>query len=583
ARWQPDGNIEFLGRIDLQVKIRGYRIELGEIETRLLTHPGIKEAVVIARQSKSGEKNLCAYYVQTGKQQAEPDIRQYLAQSMPAYMIPGNIIKLEKIPLTINGKIDRKALTQIQITKHQPQAKLPPRNDNEKKLAEIWAEILETRREKIGIDDDFFQIGGHSLRATLLSARIHKEFNVKLSLAEIFEKTTIRAQTETIRGSETTREKYTAIEPAEKKEYYVLSPAQRRLYFLQQMDLESTAYNMPYSNPAAEPVDRVKLKEAFVKLIRRHESLRTSIHMQEENPVQKIAETVEFEIEYFKKQPGETTHWESSVTAGFFRPFELTRAPLIRVGVIETTAKDGNLKQRIMIDMHHIITDGASQEILIEDLRKLGTGEIPAPLRLQYKDYVEWQNSGAHKQLTKGQEEYWLNRYRGELPILELPTDNPRPAIQAFEGDEVRVLLTKQEALKIKKMARENKATLYMTILSIFTILLSKLTGQEDIIVGTPTAGRRHADLEKITGMFVNTLAMRNYPGREKKFKDYLAEVKENTMQAFENQEYQFEDLVEKLSVKRDTGRNPIFDVMLNVLNQAESREQNIFTPSTPS
>ncbi|MCP4153449.1 MAG: amino acid adenylation domain-containing protein, partial [bacterium] len=608
VRWLREGNIEFLGRIDHQVKIRGFRIELGEIETRLITHPEIKEAVVLARQSKDGGKFLCAYYVPenipdtqhpgsgihpssgTGLPPVLPPttyrlppttsiIRTFLAQFLPDYMVPAFFINLEKLPLTPNGKIDRKALLQLEISHTQLQTHTPPANDIERKLAKIWADVLELHKEKISVDDDFFRIGGHSLNATLLTARIHKEFNTKLSLTDIFKKSTIKALSETIRGSEITREKYTAIEPAEKKKYYDLSSAQQRIYILQQMEQESTTYNMPYSSPAAEPVELETLTEIFRELIRRHESLRTSFHMVAETPVQIIAETVEFEIEYFNKPPQDAVTPEETAATTFFRPFELTRAPLIRVGVIETTAEGGKPGQRIMIDMHHIITDGTSQEILIKEFSTLLGGENPVPLQLQYRDYAEWQNSREHKRLMKGQEEFWVNRYPGELPILNLPTDYPRPIIQSFEGDEINFLLTNQETGNIKEIAKENNATLYMTVLSIFTILLSKLSGQEDIIVGTPTAGRRYADLENIVGMFVNTLAIRNYPKGRKNYKEYLGEIKKNTLETFENQEYQFEDLVEKLLVRRDTGRNPIFDVMFNLLIRSESREQNTFTP----
>ncbi|MCP4157707.1 MAG: hypothetical protein GY757_58905, partial [bacterium] len=270
----------------------------------------------------------------------------------------------------------------------------------------------------------------------------------------------------------------------------------------------------------------------------------------------------------------------------FFRPFELTNPPLLRVAVIETThtGTTRDLKERfLLLDMHHIITDGTSQEVLIKEFLALYDGENLPPLELQYKDYAEWQNSRKQKELTKQQEEYWLNLFSGELPVLSLPTDYPRPVIQSFEGNNLSFMLNEDETHRLKETTKENEATLYMALLSIFTILLSKLNGQEDIIVGTPTAGRQHADLENIIGMFVNTLPMRNYPDGEKSIEEYLRKVKGNTLQAFENQEYQFEDLVDSLSVRRDTGRNPVFDVMFNLLNQGEYQKQNLSTTSTTS
>ncbi|MCP4149651.1 MAG: amino acid adenylation domain-containing protein, partial [bacterium] len=263
ARWYPDGTIEFLGRIDYQVKIRGYRIELGEIERRLLTHPQLKETVVLARVSKNGDKFLCAYYVSgiikdepgapLPEQELLPGIKDLLAQNLPNYMIPAHFIQLEKMPLTPNGKTDRKTLSQYPVSNIQTQTHIAPRNKIDEKMVKVWADILGIPKEEIGIDGDFFQLGGHSLRATIMSARIHKEFNVKLPLTEIFKNSTIRTLSDTIK--ECAPDKYVTIENAEKKDYYIASAAQKRLYVLQQMELENTAYNMPQIIPLADDTD----------------------------------------------------------------------------------------------------------------------------------------------------------------------------------------------------------------------------------------------------------------------------------------------------------------------------------------
>ncbi|MCP4117989.1 MAG: AMP-binding protein, partial [Desulfobacteraceae bacterium] len=579
GRWLADGNIEFLGRRDQQVKIRGFRIELGEIENSLLSHPGIKEVVVIARQSRDGDNFLCSYYVENTAGQPGSDLKEFLSQSLPDYMIPAFFIKLEKLPLTPNGKIDRKALGHYQISRPQSQTYIAPRNEIEKTLTRIWVDILDIDKQEAGIDNDFFRMGGHSLKATIMAARIHKELNVKLLLAEIFKNSTIRTLADTIK--ELKQDKYLAVQPAEKKEYYIMSAAQKRLYVLQQMDLESTVYNMPQTIPLTKDTDPARLENAFKKLIRLHESLRTAFHMHEDQPVQNVCDTVEFEIEYY------ANNTEDEVGAAFFRPFDLAKAPLLRAGIAELPVAPGvrnvhdihdihDIRDRVMlIDMHHIINDGTSQQILTRDFFALYAGENVTPLKIQYKDYAEWQNSSLHTQLLKQQEEFWVSRLPGELPVLDLPTDYPRPVVRSFEGNNLSFELNENETAKLKETAKENEATLYMTILTIFTILLSKLGGQEDIIVGMPTAGRRHADLENIIGMFVNTLVMRNYPSGEKTCREFLKEIKKGTLQAFDNQEYQFEDLVDRLSVRRDTGRNPIFDVMFNLLNQVESKEQN--------
>ncbi|MCP4147702.1 MAG: amino acid adenylation domain-containing protein, partial [bacterium] len=541
ARWLPDGNIEFLGRIDNQVKIRGFRIEIGEIENCLLSHPEIKEAVALTFESEEGDKSLCAYYVAESTQQPtstpqppagtkhQPSgIRTYLSKFLPDHMIPSFFIKLEKIPLTPHGKIDRKALSQFQISNIQFPPHIAPRDELEKKMAAIWADILGIAREEIGIDCDFFQIGGHSLKATIMTARIHKGFNIKLPLAEIFKNPSIRTLTDTIRRkkagtTQCVNETFVAIKPAEKKEFYILASAQKRLYVLQQMELESTAYNMPLAIPLTpvtpgrvSPVtsgatDLVRLEETIRELIRRHDSLRTSFHTLTDNPVQVIHDTVEFEIEYYNREGSKK----------FIRPFELPKAPLLRVGIVEITGTDNTIhEQYMLLDMHHIITDGTSQEVLAKELFTLYAGEDLPPLKLQYRDYAEWQNSREQKELMKQQEEFWLNQFCDELPILNLPTDYIRPVMRSFEGNKISFALNKHETGYLKETAKENRTTLYMIILSIFTILLSKLSGQEDVIVGTPTAGRRHADLENIIGMFVNTLAMRNYPEGGKTIKE---------------------------------------------------------------
>ncbi|MCP4148589.1 MAG: AMP-binding protein, partial [bacterium] len=604
ARWLADGNIEFLGRIDQQVKIRGFRSELGEIERSLLAHHHIKDAVVLARESKNGDKYLCAYYVENKTLHLESatrhptsgispfGLKDLLSQTLPNYMIPAHYIEVEKIPLTHNGKIDRKALTQIPITNIQYPTHIAPKNNIEKKLAEIWGEILGLENEKISMDEDFFNIGGHSLRATVMATRIHKEFNARLPLVEIFKNSTIR----TLAGilNEYVKEKYASITPAEKKDYYVVSSAQKRQYVLQLMELKNTVYNMPQIIPLANDTEPLKLQEVFKKLIRRHESFRTTFLMKGGTPVQKVHPTVPFKIEIMQPTTdGSDSEQLTAAQRTFFRPFDLGQAPLLRVGMLKLKPAPAGptsktLRQTgkfLLLDMHHIITDGTSQEVLIKEFFAINDGENLPLLKLQYKDYAEWQNSNKQTELMKRQEETWLKIFAGELPVLNLPTDYPRPEIQSFEGKNISFALNKNKTGNLKKLAKENEITLYMAILSIFTILLSKLSALEDIIVGTPTAGRRHADLENIIGMFVNTLATRNYPNGDKTIEEYLREVKENTLQAFENQEYQFEELVDRLSMRRDTGRNPLFDVMFNLLTiptgkPAENKPQPI-VPAT--
>ncbi|MCP4158155.1 MAG: amino acid adenylation domain-containing protein, partial [bacterium] len=326
------------------------------------------------------------------------------------------------------------------------------------------------------------------------------------------------------------------------------------------------AYNMPKTIPLVEKPDREKLENTIVKLIQRHESLRTSFHIMNEEPVQVIHDTITFNLDYYELDTGlnkdRNLHSNKNTEAGISirRPFDISQAPLLRVALI----KNGDIDSRylMLMDMHHIISDGISHEILHNDFNALYMGNQLPPLRIQYKDYSQWQHCENEKGNIKNQETYWLKQFEDDIPALALPLDYPRPAIQRFEGDSVTFYLSGNEAKTLKNMALSAGTTSFMMLLSVFNILLGKLDNREDIIVGTPVAGRRHADLEKVIGMFVNTLAIRNFPKGENTFDEFLEEVKIRTLEAFDNQDYQFEELVDNVSVNRDTGRNPLFDVM---------------------
>ncbi|MCX6578639.1 MAG: amino acid adenylation domain-containing protein [Candidatus Aminicenantes bacterium] len=569
ARWLPDGNIEFLGRIDQQVKIRGFRVELGEIENRLLKHKDIKESVVIAKAESGTEKVHIGAYIVSDREIETQELREYLAGQLPGYMIPSYFVRLDKVPLTSTGKIDRKTLPVPLFAPGKESGR--PRNEIEKKLVGLWSEILgrdalhaSQLQTSIGISDNFFQVGGHSLKATSLVARIHKIFNVKIPLAEIFKRPTIGRLAEYIKGM--IRDLHIPIEPAEEKEYYPLSPAQKRLYILHQLVAGNTSYNMPYLISPAGNTGKERLEAVLKTLIARHESLRTSFETINQEPVQRIHKEVDFTIHHSNLSEVDT----EQIIANFTIPFNLDRAPLLRAHLL--TLEPEPSRQILFIDMHHIITDGTSQGILEKEFIALCTGEQLPTLPLQYKDYSEWYHGAARQEAVKQQESHWLKEFCDELPVLHLPTDYPRPIEQSIEGNAVIFSFNAREAGLLKAISQENETTLYMTLLALFSILLAKLSGQEDIIIGTPIAARRHADLQSIIGMFVNTLAMRNYPSGEKSFKNYLKEVKQRTLEAYENQEYPFEELVERVSVNRDTGRNPVFDVMFNMLNQGDDR-----------
>ncbi|HLP47812.1 MAG TPA: amino acid adenylation domain-containing protein, partial [Candidatus Kapabacteria bacterium] len=568
GRWLPNGKIEFLGRIDLQVKIRGFRVELAEIENRLANHPSVKESVVLAKeilQGNSADKYLCAYIVlkpaeqlsSLTPQEISSQIKEFLVHDLPEYMLPSYFIYIDKIPLTLNGKIDLKALPAPGLPSGKNYS--APRDIVEEKLAGIWADVLLNKPGNasasgiIGIDDNFFQVGGQSLKAVIMLSRVHRELHVKVPLSEVFKAPTIKGLANFVRKSN--RDRYASIEPAEKKEYYALSSAQKRLYILQQINWQSTAYNMPEVIPLGEMADIQGLTGTFQELINRHESLRTSFHLLDDQPVQKVHDEVAFAVEERSGEPVWTPV-----------PFDLAKAPLLRAVSMKNQAN----QHFLMVDMHHIISDGVSHAILLTDFIALYNGESLSPLRIQYKDFSEWQNSEKEKENLKKQETYWLGAFAEEIPVLELPADFARPVIQAFEGNALRFQISAEETKALKEMAFREGVTLYMLLLALYTVFIGKLSGQEDIVLGSPAAGRRHADLERILGVFINTLALRNYPVGEKSFSEFLKEVKVKTIEAFENQDYPFEDLVDKVVTGRDAGRNPLFDVMI-ILQNIES------------
>ncbi len=554
GRMLSDGNIEFLGRLDQQIKLRGYRIELAEIEEQLRSYEGIKEAVVIDERDTAGEIYLSGYVIGEGEYLSIEEIRKYLLARLPEYMIPGEIIEIEKIPLTINGKLDRQAL--MELKKSVGEEKELPRTEVEAKLLAIWEEVL---GRELGIADNFFAHGGQSIKATQLIARINQRMNVELSLMEVFMRPTVAEMAAVI--EELQESLYESIEPIPEAEYYQVSAAQQRIYTLAMMDKDGISYNAPVVLEIDELIDILRLESAFKALVTRHEALRTGFTMVEDKVVQKILPEVDFAIEFIEVEESAV----KEIINTFIRPFDLENAPLLRVGVVRTPER-----MLLMLDIHHIIADAVSMKVIFTELNALYEGIDLEPLEIHYKDFAVWQNELFLSDKLKNQEEYWLEEFTGEIPILNLPTDFKRPAVMSFEGDSIYFALDKELTIELNQFTIEREMTLFMTLFAVFNILLAKYSAQEDIIIGTPTAGRRHADLENIIGMFVNTLALRNYPVMKKTCEEFLDEVKESSLKAFDNQDYQFDMLIEKLELKRDTAHTPLFDVMFAFQNATD-------------
>jgi amino acid adenylation domain-containing protein len=553
ARWFEDGNMEFLGRKDHQVKIRGFRIELGEIEAQLLAREGVEKGLVMVRKDANKERYLCAYFVADAP--LDPDqLRLDMGRELPEYMLPAHFVQLTDFPLTANGKVDRGALPEPSADTAREY--VAPKNELEERLVKIWADVLGKESAAIGTADDFFESGGHSLNAAVVISRVHKALDVKVPLAQLFRNPTIHGLAASIRSAQSDR--FTDIQPAEERAHYPLSAAQKRLFILQQMDRGSTVYNLPVMHTLKGDVDGDKIETAFRRLLERHPALRSSFHMAEGTPVQRIHSSVDFTL---RRESGDDS--QTAATA-FIQPFDLSQAPQLRALLYSQPNGDCLLA----VDIHHIVADGISMEIITRDFAALYQGQELPPPPLDYKDYSQWQQSPAQQEIVARQEGFWKGIYAGGIPTLELPTDFPRPEVKQFAGNSLSFQMGEAETAGLEALATGSGLTMFLTLLAAYTALLSKWADQEDIVVGTAVAGRNHAALQQVVGMFVNTLALRFRVEEGKPVRDHLEHIKTAALEAFQNQDLQFEDLVERLEVKRDTGRNPLFDVMFTMQNQ---------------
>ena len=545
---------------DHQGKIRGYRIELGEIEAQVGRYPGIREAVVLAVSRRDNDPVLCAYLVlkEEGRAHEDRDLREFLARRLPSYMIPPFFVPIDAIPLTANGKIDKASLPDPVATGSRN--KQAAQNPFQETLVRIWSSVLAIPEEAIDIDDNFFEIGGHSLKATLLVAKIRKELNADFPVREIFNHPTIR-------GFESYAKQHVAedwippIKPQDVRDFYPQSSAQKRLFFLGQFDNIGTSYNIPAAFKIEGRLDIKRFREALDGLVRRHETLRTSFRLLDSEPVQTVHEAIAIEPETISIRDRAI----ELVMEEFVRPFDLGVAPLLRVCL----ADGGDNVQYLLFDIHHIISDGVSMSVLIRDFIALYAGKTLEPLDIQYRDFAVWQQELVNSGVIARQESYWMEVFadKDSIPRLRLPYDFPIPEHMDFAGGLYEFQLDPGTTQSFQAMERSLDVTLFMNLLAAFNVLLHHYSGQEDIIVGTAVAGRRNADLQDIIGFFVNSLAMRNALSPQKSYTDFVMEVKETTLLAFDNQDVQFEDLVFKLNPSRDAGRNPLFDVAFGLQN----------------
>ncbi|MCX7746885.1 MAG: condensation domain-containing protein [Clostridia bacterium] len=551
ARWLPDGNVEFLARKDDQVKIRGFRIELGEIKNQILKFEGITDAVLVVIEEK--DKAICAYFT-AGAQVDLVDLKSYLSMKLPEYMVPAFLVQLDKIPLNANGKINKDALPLPENTLRKNIIK--PRDGVEKNLAHIWAEVLNLKLENISIDDNFFDYGGHSLKASIFISKIYGSLGMKIPLDIIFKMPTIMelsGYVKKVKG-----EAFIPIGKAPRKDYYVLSPEQTRYYSLQKTNPVNMSNNVPWAWTMEGKFDIERLNDAINLLIERHESLRTYFKEVNGEPVQIVLDQVDFSLDFMEMDEAEAMEQ----IRNSIKPFDLSKAPILRGMVI----KVGQEKHILFMDMHHIICDGTSIGIMFKEINKAYNREELPEVKVQYQDFAQWLRGLNDSDEMKKQMDYWHNQFK-TIPVLNMPTDFERPKVQSFDGDTISRELEDHLYIKLKDIAKETRSTLYIVMLAAFNILLHKYTGDEDIIVGSPISGRRHPDFNNTIGLLINMIGMRNYPSGEKTYAQFLEEVKKTAFHAYENQDYKYEELIKAVLNKKDPSRNPLFDVVFVLQN----------------
>ncbi|MGO4295021.1 amino acid adenylation domain-containing protein, partial [Chitinophaga sp. RAB17] len=570
GKWLPDGNIVILGRKDAQVKIRGYRVELGEIENALLNEDVITSAIVIARPNAGGEKELIAYIVAKATLNTVA-LRAYLSKQLPDYMIPGYFVQLDELPLTINGKVDRQRLPEpVDMGMETGVAYVAPRNEAEEKLLRIWQEIL--GREQISVKDNFFEIGGHSLKATRLSSQIHKVFDVKVSLSELFSLVVLEDQAALI--AQSARQSFTTIPLAPVQSGYVLSSSQRRLWVLSQFEGGNVAYNMPGVYVFEGDLNREAFEQAFNALLERHEILRTVLKEDEHGEIRQFVRSLAdtgFQIAYrdLRNEAAPEQVLSEQVQQHYLQPFDLATGPLTRAALLQLTDD----KWVFSYVMHHIISDGWSIGVLVNDLLSLynavvnGVAATLPPLRVQYKDYAVWQKAQLSSPAIQVHKNYWLQQFEDSLPVLELPAEKPRPSIKTYAGGATHKVINATISKGIKTLCQEQGSTLFMGLLAAVNALLHRYTGQEDIVIGIPIAGREHVDLEYQIGFYSNMLPIRSRPRGSESYRSLLSATREQTLDAYVHQAYPFDELVDALDIPHDMSRHPLFDVTVVLQN----------------
>ncbi|MGE5409772.1 MAG: amino acid adenylation domain-containing protein, partial [Clostridiales bacterium] len=586
ARFLDDGNIEFLGRIDNQVKLRGFRVELGEIESALTEIDFVKEAVVIAREDKPGNKRLVAYLVLSDRETKQVNFKNILSDKLPDYMVPSAFVILDSMPLTPNSKVDRKALPIPEDTASEEimDNYVSPQNPVEEFIANIWADVL-LAENPVGIFSNFFDLGGHSLLAAQVISRIRETFNVDIPLRSIFENPTVASLARVVERSKAASSGLSIppIKKVSRDQKLPLSFAQQRLWFLEQLEPDSPFYNIPEIYKIKGEVDLETLQKSLNYVVKRHEVLRTIFISEDGIPRQIVLPELEVKIELMDFSSYEEIQKNKAVEEILDKqaktPIKITEAPLFRFSLIKKE-KDEFI---VLMIIHHIISDDWSTGIMFREISLVYENLLAnsafelEDLSVQYADYAYWQRDWLKGEILQKQLNYWKNKLEGIVPMISLPVDHARPAVQTFNGSFVTFEFSEELSQEVKNICRAEGSTLYMVLMAAFQMLLYKYSGQEDFCIGTPIANRNNTDAEKLIGFFVNTLVIRNDAENKISFSKLLKKVKETSLEAYTYQDIPFEQVVEAVQPVRDLSHSPLFQVMF-VIQNAANIKRNIKT-----
>ncbi len=571
VRQLADGRLEFFGRTDHQIKLRGFRIELGEIESALTHAEGVSQAVVLLREDTPGYKRLVAYVVpeaETPESFLVAELRRHLQTTLPDYMVPSFFVLLTELPLNANGKVDRKALPEPE-TSSDAAGYVAPRTPTEQIVADIWCEVLKLKQ--VGVEDNFFELGGHSLLAAQVTARVRTKLELELPLRWLFESPTVMELSERIddaRQSET-GVAMPPIAPALREGPMPLSFAQERLWLVDQLDTGSSVYNLSMAVRLEGSLQTTALEQSLAELVRRHESLRTCFVEIDGQPVQVTADTMTVPLPIVNSSGVSVDATSQVVKEESTRPFDLARLPLLRARLVQLSSRE----HALVLTLHHIITDGWSMRVLVDEVTSLykafSSGE-PSPLgelALQYADYSAWQRRWLQGEVLDQLLHYWKQQLEGAPEVLELPLDQPRPQTRKYRGAVQTRRLSADLSEQLTALSQRSGSTLFMTLLAVFQLMLSRYSGQEDIVVGVPSAGRNRTELEGQIGFFINTLALRTDLSGNPSFLELLARVRKVALEGFAHQDAPFEKLLEELQVQRDLSRTPLLQVFFNMVN----------------